>query len=171
MMLIWRRHDDFAYFAELSRRWSGNRSGLRWSRLPIEPDAGAEQRISVMEVPKPIRRAAYRLLERDREREPGRTNAPPHPSDSNRGAVGLHAATRNRRRPGPFTTRSDRAMMKSFLALAALALWPASAPAQTSILGGGNGTVYNGNYPRGPEYCGIAKPIKQVRKPKTVKPK
>jgi hypothetical protein len=73
---------------------------------------------------------------------------------------------------GSHTTESNS--MKYAVVVAALMLWTTSASPQTSFFSSGNTPVYTGNYPRGPAYCGIAackpqpvaKPIKQVRKPK-----
>jgi hypothetical protein len=45
---------------------------LKWSQVPIEPVADGERRIDAGQVPKRIRRAVYRLFERDRKRQLGR---------------------------------------------------------------------------------------------------
>ena len=48
------------------------KSLLKWSQVPIEPVADGERRIDAGQVPKRIRRAVYRLFERDRKRQLGR---------------------------------------------------------------------------------------------------
>src|SRR5262252_10938275 len=64
------------YVAELSRRGAGRANGLLWSRVSVEPVDGVDRRIDAGQVPKRIRRAAYRLFEGDRKRESGRPGAP-----------------------------------------------------------------------------------------------
>jgi hypothetical protein len=75
-MYISPRLNGVVYVAELPRRGAGRINGLLWSRVTVEPIADGERRIDAAQVPKRIRRAAYRLFDGDRKRELNRS-APP----------------------------------------------------------------------------------------------
>jgi hypothetical protein len=51
-------HDGMVFVAERSRRGSGR---FLWSTLPVAPTAG-DSRINARQVPRAVRRAAYRHL-------------------------------------------------------------------------------------------------------------
>ena len=55
------------------------KSLLKWSQVPIEPVADGERRIDAGQVPKCIRRAVYRLFERESQTPigPGCHSPPP----------------------------------------------------------------------------------------------
>ena len=80
------------------------KSLLKWSQVPIEPVADGERRIDAGQVPKRIRRAVYRLFERDRKRQLGRAAT----ARRRRPAHGEPLAHPPRRLFRPFTLRQEQ---------------------------------------------------------------
>jgi hypothetical protein len=74
-MFISQLHNGNIYFAQRPQRSAGRAHGLRWHVMVIT-DTAPDSRIDAASVPIEIRRAAYKLFERDRIRAKAGTQPP-----------------------------------------------------------------------------------------------